>query len=251
MSWVFFIMNKKNLEDVVNWLGIPSVALYVYSMLIHPWIDGHGSWVHVQAVWDKWQTFNAALLAFLASLVALNISRIKEEKQRERDFLASKAFLPAAFSELSLYFKASATTLERIWETGVAGVVAPAPPNVYRDVFKDCIRHATPEIGEYLADILVKLQIHEARLENTTQGTLAADRHTLISYLYSLGHLKVLIDKQYEFARGDAQFDRIAANWDDFRNAYSILGLHLEDYEIDERWTLKAVTERAIERRGK
>jgi len=244
-------MNKSNLEDWANWVGIPGVALYVCSMLIYPWVEGQGSWAHVHEVWDKWQTFNAAALAFLASLIALNLSRIKDEKQRERDFLASKAFLPSAFSELSVYFKSSASILAHIWESGVAGIVAPTPPSAYRDAFKDCIRHATPEGGEHLTAILVKLQIHEARLGDAARSASAADKYALISYLFALGELKVLVDKQYEFARGEAPFDGIPASWDDFKNAYGILDLHLEDYEVDEKWTLKAVTQRALERRDK
>lgn len=244
-------MKRRSLEDLANWIGIPCVAVYVYSMLIFPWIDGRGSWTHVHAVWDKWQTFNAALIAFLASLIALNISRINSDKQRQRDFLASRAFLPAAFSELTGYFKTSAASLERIWEEGVVGVGTPAAPSVYRDIFKECIRHANPEVGEYLTSILVKLQVHEARLEDTIRGSRSADKYALISYLYELGFLKVLVDKQFEFARGEKPFDETPLSWDDFKNAYGVLDLHLEDFAVDEKWNLKAVTERAVERRNK
>lgn len=244
-------MNRRSLEDLANWIGIPCVALYVYSMLIYPWIDGNGNWAHVHAVWDKWQTFNAGLIAFVASLIALNISRINNDRQRERDFLASRAFLPAAFSELTSYFKTSATLLTQVWEDGVQGVATPTPPSDYRDIFKECIRHAAPGVGEYLTTILVKLQVHQARMEDIIDGSNVADRYALISYLFQLGFLKVLVDKQFQFARGEDPFDESPLAWADFKNAYGLLDLHIEEFEADDKWNLKAVTQRAIERMNK
>lgn len=243
-------MKNFDLERLANWIGIPGLSLYVWSMLLYPWIKGQGDWKHVQAVWDQWQTLNAALIAFAASLIALNISRVAAEKQRAREFSASRAFLPAAFSELSLYFNESAVALSSLWNAEPGSVVAPTPPSSYRDVFKDCIRHATPQVGAYLASVLVNLQIHEARIRDAAASGAPADKHALISYLYSLGNLKVAVDKQYGFARGESSFDELPATWEDFRNAYGILELHLEHFEVDEMRTLKSFTERALARRG-
>jgi hypothetical protein len=245
-------MKKNSMELWSNWIGIPGVALFVFSMLVYPWFDGPNqwaqpqlNWAHVQLVWDKWQTFNAAALAFVASLIALNISRIKDEKQRARDFLASKAFLPDAFSELTDYFRASANTLDHLWNSGSSVIAAPASPTAYRDVFKDCIRHATPEVSQYLAKVLVDLQVHQARLAGITTDAATPDELSLLSYMLALGKLKVAIDKQYEFARGEGPFNPAIPIWDDFKNAYSGLNLHLEDYAFAE-WSLQTFTEKHI-----
>jgi hypothetical protein len=189
------------------------------------------------------------VLAFVASLIALNISRIREEKQRQRDFLASRAFLPAAFSELSTYFSASANFLSAVWVSGSTGASAPAQVGTYRSVFLDCIRHSTPEVGEYLSEILVQLQVHESRLDELSHDrSLASDRHTLVSYMLGLGKLKVLVDRQYDFARGRQAFDALPATLEDFQNAYRILNLHQGDYVVSENFSLQSVTVRYVAR---
>lgn len=242
-------MKKVRVEVWLNWVGTPLAAIYIFCMFVYPWKSGGWKWAHVHAVWHDWQTLNAAMLAFLASLIALNISRFRDEKQRERDFLASKAFLPAAFSELSDYFKKSAEFLVSAWNSEGARVSAPLPAESYRSVFLESIRHATPEVGEYLTELLVQLQVHESRLEELNRRSdSATDRHTLIPYMLALGKLKVLVDRQFDFARGRERFNEQPASWEDFRNAYSILDLHLELYAIDENFTLQSLTERYLAR---
>lgn len=240
----------KSLEDWANKIGIPGGVLYFVSMFIYPAFISGGKWSHVHAVWETWQTFNAAMLAFLASLIALNISRVKEENQRKREFFAARAFLPAAFNALSTYFRQSASYLAKCWDKDL-NRTAPAPSVDYRQVFADCIRHATPEVGQYLSDLLGKLQIHEARLEDMSEGGTSGDQYNLIAYLYSLGDMKVLVNKQYQFARGKEPFNQTPAQWSDFENAYRNLELEIPEYEMDERMTLEAFTKRAIERRTK
>lgn len=96
-------------------MGLPLAVLFAYCLLIYPWLAGRGSWDHVQNVWDRWQTFNAAALAFATTVLALQITRYKDEKQQIREFSVAKAFLPAAFSEMSAYFKSSAQTVQEAW----------------------------------------------------------------------------------------------------------------------------------------
>ena len=244
-------MNRRRVEILLNWVGVPLVMLYAWCMLLHPWLKSDWDWIHVHAVWYDWQTLNAALLAFVASLIALNISRIKEEKQREREFLSSRAFLPSAFSELSNYFQASADYLSAVWSPGSTGQSAPAPAESYRSVFLDCIRHATPEVGEYLAEILAQLQVHESRLEELSRRpTPASDPFTLISYMFALGKMKVFVDKQYDFARGRTSFIALPATLEEFRNAYNLLRLHPDVYKASETFTLQSLTERYVSRTG-
>lgn len=155
------IFKSSILVDVVNYAGLPLLAIYCFSMFVFPWITGGCSWEHVQAVWDRWQSLNAGALAFIASLVAFNISRFNESRQRERDFVAAKAFLPSTLSGLMEYFTRCASIYETLWASEAAAPVAFTPPDLpagYREVFSNCIRHADPTVGSYLSDILVRLQ---------------------------------------------------------------------------------------------
>lgn len=229
----------------------PLAGLYTYCMFVHPWLAGRGSWEHVQNVWDRWQTFNAAALAFAASVIALQIARYREEKQGARDFRAAKAFLPAAFSELSAYFRISSQILQDTWrlQGPSAQFELPAAPVLYKEAFKECVRHATPVVGDYLASVLADLQVHEARLGALHKG--AGGKNALLYQLRSLGHLQVRIDKQFDFARGEDEFDSTPPGWDNFKNAYSVLGIgsgRVGDFQDDLGNSLESLTKILIEK---
>jgi hypothetical protein len=227
-------------------------------MFVYPFFEGHGSWQHVQLVWDRWQSLNAATLAFLASLVAFNITRYNEKHQREREFVAAKAFLPSTFSGLMGYFDHSASIYTELWESnGRANttLIQPELPEDCRDVFSNCIRHADATVGTYLSNILSRLQVHEARLQQIVAGSAngrdrVIDRLSLISYMYRLGELYALIGKQFDFARGEKPFEETSLTWENFRNAYSILGIHVGEIWVNDV-NLEAFTRRAIERAGR
>lgn len=162
------IFKSDKFVRVLSYIGFSLAMLYAVCMFIIPFVLGGCDWPYVQNVWHRWQSLNASMLALVSSIIALNISLLKAENQRERNFLASKAFLPAALSELTAYFEESALLLKQGWasETGSKpGIKLPPPPKEYKSVFADCIRHATPDVGDYLSQILVWLQVHDSRLE--------------------------------------------------------------------------------------
>lgn len=207
-------------------------------------------------MWDRWQTLNAGALAFLASLVAFNVSRYNDNLQRERDFVSAKAFLPSTLSSLMEYCSRCSGIYGALWDTdGHASTPIKYPylPSDYREVFGNCIRYADPDVGTFLSDILVQLQIHEARLRDIVTQSDAApadvvDRFALIAYIYRLGELYALVGKLFGFARGEEAFKVNPLVWEDFRNAYGILDLDIGDIHIDENMNLRAFTERAVMR---
>src|SRR5690606_36500482 len=90
--------------------------------------------------------------------------------QRERDFIAAKAFLPGALSDLCDYTEACIPPLEDAWkrdkEIGARTPLLnqiPELPKTYKDIFKNCIALAPKEVGDHLSKILEKLQIQNSR----------------------------------------------------------------------------------------
>jgi hypothetical protein len=249
-------LRPDTLIGLLNFIGLPVAALYVICMFVWPWMSGYGNWEHVQNVWDRWQSLNVGMLAFISSITAFNISKYNAEKQREREFLAAKAFLPAAFSELTSYFRASAELFNAAWRasaTYIPNLTAPEPPQEYKPVFGDCIRHAEPHVGDYLSRILVDLQIHDARMRSHVEqyrgNTLSTlDRRNLISLIYRLGELQALVNKIFDFARNMEPFDSSPLKWDDFRSAYLGLNIRVEQISINNEMNLEAFTQRAISR---
>lgn len=248
------LLDGVNLISLVNVGGGIAVALYIIAMLLYPWIGGGWKWSHVQAVWDRWQALNVGVLAFLFSLLAFNIAGYNANRQRERNFIASRAFLPSALSELIPYFKASARVFKRAWDTdglGLSDIVKPELPVAYKSIFADCIRYASPEVGDYLSNILVRLQIHDARL----RGLLHPDeevnvhvvaKHSLLAYLYRVGELQVLVSLLFDAARGESDFKSRRLDWEDFRSAFGNLNLWTDEFVIDNELNLRTFTERQL-----
>jgi len=244
--------------SLVNWIGIPLIGAYLIGMLFWPLFTHCWSWEYTQDVWDRWQTLNAGMLAFVASVIALNISSYNEDKQRKRRFIATRAFLPEALSEVSLYLKNSAEILKESWEKlngPRMGLYIPLQspfaeqPEGYREIFSKCIIEAEPEIGDYLAKILSSLQIHHARMREL-QASFSPDRQLVIvqdnlkSYLYSLAEIKAMINSLYGFARGEEPFSGPNLSEGDFKQAYANLDIYPEDYP-----DLEGFTKRVIDRR--
>lgn len=253
------LLSPERLTSLLNWVGVPVVILYLVGMFAYPWIAGHGTWIHVQDVWDRWQALNVGMLAFVASLVVFSMSRYNAEMQRQRDFLAAKAFLPAALSALIEYFKGSASTLVFAWserEGGGPERQRPELPEDYKEVFGQCIRYAATEVGHRMAYILARLQVHDARLRDLTDQLYMSahyrpDRTNLIPYLYRLGELQAQVNKLFDFARGEGNFDPDPLTWEDYRSAYTNLDIQIADMLIDEQMSLEAFTKRAIAREAR
>lgn len=242
----------------LNWVGISIAALYIVFMLVVPWVEGSGSWRYVQNVWDRWQSLNVGMLAFFSSVIALNISRFNANKQREREFSASKAFLPSALSELVSYYKDSASIFKLGWGSEPGSepdFISPKLPHSYKEVFSNCIRHAEPAVGDYLSQILMKLQVHDSRLrsyigEENCEYRFHPQRHNVLVYLFRLAELQALVAKLFGFARNLEPFDDKPLDWEDFRNAFGNLDLWLDEFVIDETNNLEAFTKRRIARSG-
>lgn len=247
------------LINILNWVGIPLVGVYILSMIIVPWIEGEYEWRYVQNVWHNWQSLNVGILAFISSIIAFNISRFNANKQRERNFIAAKAFLPEALSELTTYFKFCGTLLTEAWDRvngNTDGCRTPLQQQVpeltesYKETFSQCIALAEPDVSEYLAYMLMRLQIHISRL-NDVENSFREDRNTIfmllpaniITYMYCLAELQALINKIFDYARGLEDFDGSKLVWDDFRNAYGNLDISFDDFD-----DLVGFTQRTIAR---
>jgi hypothetical protein len=77
----FRILKPDALVNLLNFVGLLAASLYAFCMLIWPWIAGCGDWGYVQNVWNRWQSLNVGMLAFISSITAFNISRYNAEKQ--------------------------------------------------------------------------------------------------------------------------------------------------------------------------
>lgn len=241
-------------EKLLIGVGFSIAVIYLFSMFVFPWVELWGNWSYVQEVWARWQSLNAAMIAFLSALIALYISRKNSQKQRKNDFVSSRVYLPETFSQLCTYFRESMRILQAAWsEESSPYPEKPSLPHDYREIFSRCIKYADPEVEIFLINILVELQVHDTRLQgvidawgSSRSATMA--KHNLMSYIFSLGKLQALINKQYEFARGESNFDTSTLNWEDFRSAYRNIDVAVDDIHTDDGDNLSAFTRMAINR---
>ncbi len=245
------ILKPDTLVTLLNRVGLPIVFIYFISMFAYPWFDGGANWQYVQNVWDRWQGLNVGMLALVSSITAFNISRYNANKQRDRDFLAAKAFLPHSLSELCSYFDSCASLLQRAWNgTNGDGLKSDQIelPESYKEVFSNCIRYAESDVGSYLSRILVKLQVNHSQLTSLDDERGAFYKANLISYLYRLGELQGMVNKLFGFARSTEEFDSSPLEWENFRNSFSIWFTFYDNFSAGENMSLEEFTKRAIQR---
>lgn len=254
------ILALYRLEKVIKVLtifGFPFFLLYLFSMVIYPWIKGNGNWLYVHSVWMDWQALNVGVIAFLSSIIAFYISKYHDNQQRERESNAARSFLPEALSELCSYFKSSSKILIEAYSrlkdntmkvTPLENKVPELPKN-YREIFSRCISLAKPDIAQYLSNILMRLQIHHARIvdlvENAhpdTEGLIL--KKNIILRIYCLAELQAFVTKIFNFARGLEEFNNNPLNWEDFENAYGNLRIRVDEFD-----NLANFTERKIKSR--
>lgn len=246
------VLKKRTLLNALY--GTLAVA-YFLCMVVVPLFNGHFEWSYLLSVWQDWQTINASMIALTSTVIALNIAKVKEDNERERRFVAAKAFLPHALSELADYCKKCGPVLFRFWEqpeliqrleVGV-DMSVPTMPEGFKDAFSRCIEQADPAVGQYLAKLLGRLQVHKSRLfslvENPAGGLrVVYTRESLMTFIYGLASIQVMINKLFEYSRDGSALDGVET-WDDYRNALANIDVHPDD--IPE---LRGFTERRIKK---
>ena len=249
-------LQADSLVKLINWIAIPAGAVYVFSMLLVPVFTF--DWIHVQAVWDRWQPLNVGMLAFLSSVVALNIGKYNADRQTQRNFRAAQAFLPDALSELCDYFEQSSEILRKAWEldrTEKMNFQTALPPKGWKSVFKECIRYAKPDVGDFLSQILVWLQVHDARLRGYVeqQGDrryVNSSKLSILTYLVRLGELQAMVNKLFPYARSMGEFDGSPLVWEDYYMAYRLLKIDADYFYVSEHSNLEINTKRHIEKQN-
>jgi hypothetical protein len=248
--------NEFKLDKLITLLRWPVAAfggIYFACMIVAPWIIGEWSWSYVQDVWDRWQGVNVGILAFGASFIAFEVARYSESRQRKREFLAARAFLPEALSQLTAFLKGSVEVHMAAWNNAPP-VAFPLAPSQYKDVFANSIRHADSDTGEQLSallsEILVWLQVHTARLESFIENpahTAAMKKINALDGLRLVGELQAKVNRLFEFARGMGELDSRPLVWDDYKTAYSNLGLDIENLVVG-KFSLESKTRWHIEK---
>jgi hypothetical protein len=231
-------INPDKWVALLYWIGIPFVFVYFCSMFVYPFFIG--GWNHAQKIWHIWQALNVGILAFISSLIAFYISRYNAEKQREREFVAAKAFLPNALSELTEYLSCWAEMLCEAWPLTknvdssprvTLKTELPVLQVSINEVLKECIRHGSPDISAHIANILKDLQINNARLKGLptdfTKSSRIIRNENIKEYMFCLARIQALVNATFNFARDEEGFVRPEVGITEMTTAYLNLNMHV------------------------
>lgn len=220
-----------------KWLGIPLLLIYLIAMVVVP--VSSGSWEHIQGVWDRWQALNVGVLAFASSLIALNLSSYLSKHKSEKELDASLAILPAALSELCYYTEKSALFYSSAWraihQKTPLESKPPETPISHQAIFQECIKHSKPNVGSWMSEILMQLQINSSRMryfveEADSLKTGLIEQRNILSQLFYIAELRARIDRLYPFARKQKTLESKPLNQEDFDKAYSSINIIPEDF---------------------
>jgi hypothetical protein len=121
-------------------------------------------WNAVYAFLLEWQTLVGTILAaFLAgciSFIIYKITKYSEEEQRKRNFIAERAMLPHALSQVTGYCRNVGYYLAESFfapdDTIDPTRNIPEPPLKAFEVFQNCIRHSPPQQISTNGESLIK-----------------------------------------------------------------------------------------------
>lgn len=218
--------------------SIMALVIYLFSMFLYPLLSSGFSWRHLHDVLGYWQPLNVGILAFVASIIALNISRYVEEKRVSNEFRAARSLLPITLSVLSDYLRESSTVLTKCldYDRSVEQVdppVLPFLPEGLHHVFDKLISRSSDDIGKYLSRYLIKLQIHNSRLKSVhdfmSGGSNILPRNIRLSYLYGLCEIQAMTGKLFSYARSQESLGDDQPTVEEMHNASGNLGLVVDE----------------------
>jgi len=229
------------------------LCIWLVAAVIFPWAQ-QGTWLGVQAVWDRWQAWNVGVIAFMASVVALLAAQYRFTQERRRNFVAARSFLSEQLSALTEYNKLCFAFLKEAHSKAVARdqetpLALPVPdlPEGYRTVFSECIRHGRPEVSQFLAGVLTDLQVQNSRLRlffsnfhpNYTTIVLHA---SFVNYMKYCAIVQAKVNMLLPFARAKEPFRNIM-KLEDAYNALNYNDISPNQY-TDLEETIKLLVDR-------
>jgi hypothetical protein len=171
---------------------------------------------------SNWQTLTAAMIALCASTIALHISGYREEKQRERNFVAARAFLPNALAEITTYCDYSIEFYFDNLSSSSAKTDSEPLTKSSLQAIKECISYANPDAARNLSQIISLLQVHYSRMlgacskENTSNVSANSKERKNLHELLHTCFIKHIVSCNFDFARGEAtSFHEIDVNVQD------------------------------------
>ena len=208
-------MDKNRL---IKYVSLIPISAYLFMMCIKPWFDSGYSWQYVQSVWSSWQTFNAGMTAFSASIIALYVVGYKERVGRERKLIAAQALMPSALSEISdlctshfkllhdAYLKRDTSQSKRGYTPLYLEGEIVKVSTWANEILKECIISSEKKDGEFIARLCSDLQVNRSRLQSihksiNSKCELLVNDSTIEGHIIELAFITAKLNRLFPFAR--------------------------------------------------
>ncbi len=245
----------KEWNKIFNFLLWLSLALYLFSMIVFPIFEYFKSGQSAFDVWSRWQSLNVGVLAFAASIIALNINHINNiEKQkqiqqnRNQKLKATLALLPLELSRLTSFYKTCIESyLEALNQLGGKTITKNRDslktplttiPSSITPVFKECIEFSLDGIDDLLKDILSKTQINFARLINLYERFEGKDKiifgpSSLHNEMFLIAKTETNILRLLQFVRGKEELNLSPVSEKEVHSGFNQLGTNTWTIDIN------------------
>ena len=193
------------------------------SAIVAPLVRAGGNIEMAMETYSTWQTFNAGMLAFAASVLAFAATQQRSAGERRARGVAAAAFLTTHLSTLTGYFEEVFGYLKAVREfdpdsgpfypTGCPGAL-PTLSSDHHEVFGANIEYGPTDVARRLALVLSELQILGSRLrklddEIRAQSIRKSALNTLgLDYTIQAAVLSALVNRLFPAGRpGDPTND--------------------------------------------
>lgn len=204
------------------------IIVYILSMIVYPAVIYKLNWFDIHQAWIDWQTYNAAIIALIASIIAYKATTYQYHKERENNYRAAKSLLPHALSELCDYLDDCAQLHAYFYHRSLnrelnAVITTPPLPNQAISTMVECIRFSDTTVGDYLAKIIEDLQLFQTRAISATAQNYSPHRSTEIARIRELAIARFKINELFDYARNEEDFSATIVNLDEINRTVVIL----------------------------
>lgn len=211
------------------------LGVYVCFMIITPISNG---WQSAISTWKEWQTFNAAIIAFLSTLLIVHSTKIAEQKNMLRKRNATKAFMPIALAEMSDYLVELIKLLDELHQEKKEFKLEfkpQLPEAAFKRVekFIEQSSNQDEKLIEHLTISINSAQVYNSRITSILTDNVISNRKERAFYqINQCTLLHALISGMFDFIRGiDEEYQVTHLDGERFR--IKDCPLYMTDPEIE------------------
>jgi hypothetical protein len=200
------------LSKVTKFFIYTLLGLYFWFMIISPFVDATCvsfacRWQSALDTWQNWQTFNAAVIAFISTLIIIHSTRISEQKNALKRRHSATAFMSSALAELCGYVEDLIKLLDEIHQEKKEFKLEfkpQVPESALKRIekFIEESSHQDQKIIEHLVIVVNTIQVFDSRLTSILSDNVISNKNERAFYqINQCILLHALISGMFDFSR--------------------------------------------------